>query len=170
MFKYLKLVAEIEEKEKRRVVTKLENIKMPTFSGNIRDYAKFKADFEMQVANDIDPGKLCYVLRSSCLKDEAKKLVENIDTVTEIWKRLDERFGNPAVLVDAIMSDIKSIGEISDGDEQKCIEFVNVIERGYTDLRRLHLEREISNSVTVSTLTCLVSGGRDMLNRNSKIS
>ena len=149
VFKYLKLVSELEEKEKHRVVTKLENIKMPTFTGNIRDYAKFKADFETQVAKDIDPDKLCYVLRS-CLRDEAKTLVENIDGMREIWNRLDERFGNP--LVDTIMADIKAVGEISDGDEQKCIDFVNVIERGYTDLKRLNLEREISNSITVSML------------------
>lgn len=149
-FAYLETVLEAESKEKKRIV-KMETIKMPSFSGKIREYAKFKSDFKNQVESDIQTEKLCYVLRS-CLKDEALTLVENIESASEIWERLDERYGSPSLLVDVIMNEIKSIGVVLDGDSSNLITFVNTIERGYSDLKRLNLEREISNSVTVGML------------------
>ena len=38
----------------------------------------------------------------------------------------------------------------SDSDSKNFIQFVNVIDRGYTDLCRLNIEKEMSNSITVS--------------------
>ena len=152
LFTYLKQTSEIEYKEKRKMFTKLENIKMPSFSGNIREYAKYKADFKSQVECRVEsPETLAYVLRSS-LKGEALYLVESIEDVASIWKRLDERFGNPSLLIDAIMNEIRSIGHVKEGNSKEFIRVVNIIEKGYLDLKRLKLEKEMSNTVTVSLL------------------
>ena len=50
------------------------------------------------------------------------------------------------------MDEIRSIGLIREENPKEFIKVINVIEKGYTDLCRLNLEREISNSVTVSLL------------------
>ena len=64
---------------KQRIVTRMENIKMSSYSGNIRAYAKFKVDFKSQVKEKLDSAEtLAYVLRS-CLKDEAAYLIEDTD-------------------------------------------------------------------------------------------
>ena len=141
VLEYLQNVSIIEAKRKQRLVTKMESIKMPTFKGNIRDYAKFKADFKAQVENKLDPPEtLTYVLRS-CLEDKALYLVEIIENATEIWWRLDERFGKPSILIDVIMDEIKSIGLLRDGNSTEFIKFVVIVEKGYIDLHRLKLER-----------------------------
>ena len=65
MYSYLKMVSETELEEKRKLSTKMESIKMPSFGGNIREYANFKADFKMQVENRLDSVESqAYVLRS----------------------------------------------------------------------------------------------------------
>ena len=84
-------------------------------------------------------------------------LVQIIETVKNIWQRFDERYGNPSLLVDVIMNEVRNIGVLVDGDSVQFIDFVNKIEKGYTDLQRLGLENEISNSVTVNFLLNLMS-------------
>ena len=69
-----------------------------------------------------------------------------------IWDRLDKRFGQPSLLIDIIMEEIRSIGYMKEENTEEFIRVVNIIEKGYTDLRRLKSEMEISNSITVSML------------------
>ena len=93
-----------------------------------------------------------YVLKS-CLCEKALDVVKNIDDkVDGMWKRLDVRFGQPSMLVDVIMNEIKTIKILNDNDMKAFIKFVDVIEKGYTDLSRLKIEKEMSNAVTVSML------------------
>ena len=49
VYTYLLSMSEIELKQKRSLNMKMERIKMPQFDGDIRNYAKFKADFKRQV-------------------------------------------------------------------------------------------------------------------------
>ena len=75
------------------------------------------------------------------------RVEENVHALLE---RLDEKFGDPGKFTDAIIYDIKSfkINEVS----EKLIEFINLIETGYNDLRALSMEREICNSNIVSII------------------
>ena len=78
---------------------KLERVKLPIFSGNVREYARFKCDFQTLVLNNVHPSLLPYTL-SSCLKQEASQLVANVsDDIEEMWKRLDRKYGDITTLV-----------------------------------------------------------------------
>ena len=132
---------------------------MPMFDSKVRNYAKFKKDFQRQVQTQVDSEETLVYILKSCLNDEALKVVRNIDDdVSEIWKRLDAKFGQPSMLIDIVMNDIKQIRSISDGDMKGFIEFVEIIEKGYVDLSRLSLQREMSNAVTVSMLEEKIPG------------
>ena len=89
VYAYLTSVSEIEMKQKRSMNVKMERIKMPAFDGDIRNYAKFKADFKRQVEKEIDcPETLAYVLKS-CLSKQPLDIVKNMEEdVVKIWKRL----------------------------------------------------------------------------------
>ena len=132
---------------------KLEAMKMPEFDGDIRDYPRFKKDFELRVIPSVGSSDaIPYVLRS-CLKRVPLEIVKNVDDdVSEMWKRLDEKYGEASKLIDVIMDDITKFQRIRDGDNSKFIEFVDTVERGYRDLARLNLEKELSNSYSVSVL------------------
>ena len=92
------------------------------------------------------------VLRS-CLDDKIKDVVINVeDNMEKIWKRLDEKFGDLSKLADIVVNDIKRLKCIREGDNKGIISLVDIIERGYRDLELLGLEKEISNTGTVSLI------------------
>lgn len=131
---------------------KLERMKLPLFSGNIRDYPRFRAGFVKQVLPEIESGKAAYVLKS-CLSGEAFDAVHNIDdNMTKMWKRLDEKYGQPSKLVDVIVYEIKNMKRLADGDDNAFLELVSTVEKGYQDLARIDMEAEISNTGTVSLI------------------
>ena len=131
---------------------KLERMKLPQFSGNIRDYPRFRSDFEKQILPELESGKVAYVLKS-CLGGEAFDAIYNLDDdVTKMWKRLDEKYGLPSKLVDVVVYDIKNIKHLQEGDDQSFLELINTVEKGYQDLARINMESEISNSGTVSLI------------------
>ena len=68
----------------------MEKAKYPTFLGDIRYYAPFMTYFnDFVVPSNKDPKTQAYVLKQTCLKGDATKLVENMSNNNEIWKRLD---------------------------------------------------------------------------------
>ena len=130
----------------------LEKIKMPRFEGEIRTYPQFRRDFEKQVVPHLRSDDIPYVLRS-CLGNEPAKAVKSIDDdVTEMWKRLDEKYGDPAKVADVIIDGIRRTRMIREGEEKRFIEFVETVEDGYRDLKRLGMEAEITTTSSVSII------------------
>ena len=130
----------------------LEKIKTPSFHGNVRNYPQFKADFEKQVMPSINAENAPYVLRS-CLGKEPADTVKSVDDdINAMWKRLDEKYGDPAKVADVIMCAIQNMKPIREGENKRFVEFINVIDDGYRDLRRLSLEKEITTTSSVSII------------------
>jgi len=57
-----------------------------------------------------------------------------------MWKRLDEKYGDPAKVADVIIDGIRRTRIIREGEEKRFVEFVEIVEDGYRDLKRLGLE------------------------------
>ena len=132
---------------------KLEPMKMPTFNGQIREYPRFRRDFEMQVIPSVKSADSAAYILKSCLFEEPHDIVKSVDDdVRETWNRLDERYGRSSKLADAVMFDIKQLKVLSDGDDKKFLDLVNVIEKGYRDLKRANMEHELSNTTIVSLI------------------
>ena len=75
----------------------------------------------------------------------------NVDgDIKEMWKRLNEKYGQSSKLADIVILDIKNLKAVKDGDDKEFIDLVNVVERGYYDLARIKMESEVSNNATVS--------------------
>ena len=62
------------------------------------------------------------------------------DDISEMWKRLDEKYGDPAKVADVIIDGIRRTRFIREGEEKRFVEFVVIVEDGYRDLKRLGLE------------------------------
>ena len=79
----------------------------------------------------------CYILRS-CLGKKATDTVKSEDDdIQEMWKRLDEKYGDPAKVADAIINTIKNVRPIK--------------EEGY-DLKKLVFKRQITTTSSVSII------------------
>ena len=89
---------------------RMERTKLPTFSGNPRDFARFKGDYEAIVKPAFtDPANLLYNLRENCLKGEAYELVKNINSLETMWERLSERYGDNMQILDSVIKDIQEV-------------------------------------------------------------
>ena len=134
-----KLLKEKSTSQGKQLNVRLEKLKMPTFDGNIRQYPRFKRDFETQVLPSVSKESAPYALRS-CLTKEALGVVRSVDdNIDEMLKRLDEKYGDPAKIADVVIDSIKRVKVIKEGDHEKFIEFVDVVEDAYRDLLRLGL-------------------------------
>lgn len=78
---------------------RLERMKLPVFSGNVRDYPRFRSDFERHILPELESDeKAAYVLKS-CLTGPPFYDVCNVDgDIKEMWKRLNEKYGQPSKL------------------------------------------------------------------------
>ena len=131
---------------------RLEKIKMPKFDGELREYPRFRKDFEVQVMPSLNSSTAPYTLRS-CLGKEPLAVVKGVDDdIEETWKRLDEKYGDPAKIADVVIDSIQQVKTIKEGENTRFIEFVEIIDNGYRDLVRLGLEKEITTTSSVSII------------------
>ena len=128
----------------------LVKIKMSSFHGDVRNYPQFKTDFEKQIMPSINVENAPYVLRSYLGKEPADTVKSVDDDINAMWKRLTEKYGDPAKVADVVMCAIQNTKPIREGENKKFVEFINVIDDGYRDLRRLGVEKEITTTSSVS--------------------
>ena len=147
-----KRIASSERRKQESCGIRMEKVKLPTFDGNLRNYARFKSDFQKQVQPNLSKDAAPYTLRS-CLAKEPLNVVKSVDDDLEkMWERLDEKYADPAKITDVIINTIQNFKTIKENDNKKFIEFVNVIEDSYRDLVNLGLEKEITTTSSVSVI------------------
>ena len=147
-----KLKPESSDDRKKTYGLKLQPMPLPKFDGDTREYPRFKDDFKNQVIPSISESQQSYVLKS-CLTGTPLEVVKTVDhNISEMWRRLDDKYGEPTKVIDVIMYDIKRMQPIKDNENNKFVKLVDTIESAYRDLERLNLEREISNTSTVSMI------------------
>ena len=74
-----------------------------------------------------------------------------MDNYDLMWSRLDAEYGSPSKIVDFVLSNIKKLKPIPDGNNVMFLELINTVESGWHDLKRLDKQAEIEN-ITVITL------------------
>lgn len=125
---------------------------MPWFDSDLREYPRFKKDFEVQVMPSLTNSTAPYILRS-CLGKELMAVVKGVDDdIREMWTRLEEKYGDPAKLADAIIDCVQRVKPIKEGEGKPFIEFVQIVEGGYRDLLRIGSEKEITTTSSVSII------------------
>ena len=130
----------------------LQKIPLPKFEGDIRLYSRFRTDFMKMVLPNIDKKQASFVLRQCLSQSIVKSIASCEDNVDEIIKRLDDKFADPGKITDSIINDIRKFRVIETKDNRRLIEFINLIEWGYNDLKPLNLGKEISNANVVSMI------------------
>ena len=128
-------------------------MKFPKFSSNCRDWPQFKKDFEKQVSSVIvvEP-TVSYALRNA-LPDNAKSLVRDMsDNIKEMWRQLDERYGDEGKIAEIILNDIKHFRPIKANEERRLLTFIGIIEKASMETKYPGWEPEIKNSTFVSII------------------
>ena len=151
-------VSSKKEESRSGLSLRTEKIKLPTFSGDVRLFAKFQRDYEkIVVPAHPDVTQRAYVLKDSCLKDAAKKYVENIDDLEEIWKRLKEKYGDKLELVEIVITELEASPTMKASDDQKFVSFVDLLEKGLQDLEAVGARSEVANMYSIKLLEKKIS-------------
>ena len=139
--------------EDKKFATHMEKMKFPKFSGNCRDWPQFRKDFEKQVENVMkDEATVSYALRNA-LRDHIKSLVRNMsDDLKEMWRRLEERYGDEGKIVEIVLNDIKHFKPLRENEERRLLQFIDIIEKANLELKYLNRESEIKNSTIISII------------------
>ncbi|KAG1674502.1 Zinc finger protein 862 [Nymphon striatum] len=131
---------------------RLEKAKLPSFDGSIRDYPTFKEEFGVHVNGNV-PGSTAAMLLRGCLGPGPKATVRGLGLdYIEMWKELDANYGNPRLVSDAVLADIDRFRELKEGDNQRFIEYVNVIQAGYHVLKQVGRPGDIDNNAMLSRI------------------
>ena len=145
---------EKKHKDAGGIDIKFNRMNLPTFDGDIREYAKFKHQYNKIVKPAMKSrDEQIYILKNECLKKEAEEHVRNVDEdLEEIWKRLEDRFGRPELAARAFLTDLRQIKQVSEGDSTKFIKLADTVERCFRGLERINMDHEISNSTVVGVI------------------
>ena len=128
----------------------IEKMQPPKFSGSIRDFARFKSEYDAIVKPSYqNPVHQMHVLKNRCLQNEALELVKNLTDLHSIWKRLTDKYGNEVDIVDAVIQDIQGANISKNSRDRGFVDFVGILEKGVQDLTAIKKESEIASAYTV---------------------
>ena len=129
----------------------IQKLAPPTFSGDIRSFAKFKADYKSIIEPRYpDKSSRAYALKTSCLKGEALDITKNLTDIDKIWERLHDKYGDE---LDIVTSVIKEVDEMTTANTNPgFVKLVNTLEKGLQDLEIIGRTADISNGFTVKLL------------------
>ena len=129
---------------------KIEHLKFKSFDGDLRNFPRFKEEFNTRIKPMCSETQLPLVLKSY-LVETAREDVENIgDNMADIWERLDKKYGDQGRLIDTILAEVKGIRSCKN-DDQATLNMVKVVERAHCDLR-IGKEAEMDNTTIISML------------------
>ena len=127
---------------------KVERMKFPQFEGDIRRYPQFKEEFIKHIGPICQKDQLAFVLKnhlSPIVREEVESCGEDY---TEIWKRLDQRFGDEGRLINSIMDEVTNLSH-GGNDDSYTLQMIKTVEKAHRDLVRLGAEQEMCNASTI---------------------
>ena len=130
---------------------KIEKLRIEQFDGNLREYPSFKSNFERFLKPNIRKEEEAFVLKSYLAKT-VRQDVDMMEEPEQIWKRLDQKYGNRRKLVDTILHDIKQLKLCNDEQPSKTLIMIEVLEKAHRDLKILGMEQEICNATIISSI------------------
>ena len=128
---------------------KLERIKIETFDGNMREYTKFKEQFQKHIAPYCPSSQVAFILKSHLSKDVKREVDELEESIDVIWERLDQKYGCKSKQVAMIIDEIEQIPR---NNEKSALRLINTIEWAHRDLKRMGRAGEMENEAIISMI------------------
>ena len=85
--------AKEQRRERKEMGIKVEKLKIEQFDGELRAYPQFKRNLEKFIVPNLQHGEVAFVLKYYLSKD-IRRDFDMLDEQEEVWKRLDNKYGN----------------------------------------------------------------------------
>ena len=133
-------------KEVKSCAFKVEKPKLPKFSGDVRDYVIFRADFKHAVESQYSDRDAITILRAS-LQGKPLELIKGIGCdYKAAWEYLDSIYGDPRFIADTITQDISKFKALQDGEDARFCELVHLVNRSYNTLKEVGRPNDMNNN------------------------
>ena len=131
---------------------KLEKPKLPMFSGDVREYAIFKANFKHAIESRYSKRDAITMLRT-CLKERPLELIKGIGSdYNAAWEYLDSIYADPRFVSDTITQDIMRFKALSEGEDARFCDLVHLVRRSYNMLKEVGIPSDMNNSHMLSII------------------
>ena len=131
---------------------KMEKPKMPKFTGDVREYAIFRADFKYAIEARYSKRDAMTFLRT-CLENKPLELIKGIGSDYDAaWEYLDSVYGDPRYVSDTITQDIAKFKPLREGEDARFCELVHLVRRCYNTLKEVGLPSDMDNSHMLSVI------------------
>jgi len=125
---------------------KMEKPKIPRFSGDVRDYLTFRADFQHLVGTRYSKRDAITVLRSS-LEGKPLEIIKGIGSDYQAaWEYLDSVYGDPRFVADVVTQDITKFKPLRDDEDTRFCDLVHLIRRSYNTLKEVGRPSDMDNN------------------------
>jgi hypothetical protein len=115
----------------------MEKPKLPRFTGDVRDYAIFKADFKHIVEARYGKRDAITILRSS-LQGKPLDMIKGIGhDYDAAWDYLDSVYGDPRFVADIITQDISRFKPIKESEDSRFCDLVHLVRRSFNTLKEV---------------------------------
>ena len=143
-----------------RASVKFKALENPVFKGEIRDYHRWKQEFQdvMQprLSSASDAERLMTL--KACLSSEVKSEVSaTCSTYDDLWKELDKVFGRTQKIVSQVLKEVDGLTKPDDDEFKKQVVLIRTIQKAVKDLQELKCEYEIKNQTILQKLEGKVS-------------
>ena len=131
---------------------KIEKPKLPKFSGDVREYVIFKADFKHAIEAKYSNRDAITFLRS-CLLGKPLDLIKGIGTdYKAAWEYLDSIYGDPRFVSDTITQDIVKFRALQNGEDARFCDLVHLVKRCHNTLKEVGVLGDMNNNHMLSII------------------
>ena len=113
----------------------IERIKPPVFSGRVEDWPQFRSVWKDLLSNLPDSIQVQHL--KSSLPEVDQRRVTGVNTMLEIWTRLERVYGDTDLNIITVKSNLENFTPKSSQDHKRILEVFETIETAVTQLRNL---------------------------------
>ena len=125
---------------------RMEKPKMPKFSGDVREFAIFKADFKHLVEARYHKRDSITILRAS-LNGKPLELIRGIgQDYDATWEHLESIYGDPRFVADTITQDIARFEPLCEGEDARFCNLLHLVRRSFNTLSEVGRQNDMDNN------------------------
>ena len=132
----------------------MQKLKFPTFSGDIRDYKRFRELF-IHFANHLTPTECLYQLVECMQRPAERNKIKPCTNYHRAWQILDEHYGDDDRLVDILLRDVENLNSYDTKGRVNLTEmetFTESIQNFITQVEGINMTQDLSGRLLVTQI------------------
>ena len=125
---------------------RIEKPTIPNFTGDLREYAIFKSDFEHIIGSKYSNRDAIDLLRTA-LTGKPLEMIKGIDSdCNAAWDYLGSVYGDPRFVSETITENITRFKSLRSDDDSRFCELVHLVRRSYNTLKQVNRPHDMDNN------------------------